>query len=160
MAPFKLEAVEASLYYFFEHWWKKLKYPNLLKPLGTIIQQNYWCFYPSELIYFALFTMRHPVGPLPFRAYLFSLTFSEVPESSPLIAIALISSLNNYDSHFKFMNLLGLPFRAYLFKLTFSDIPESSQLIIAIALISSLNYYYSHFKFMNLLGLPFWAYLF
>ena len=39
----------------------KLKFPNLLKPLGTIFQQNYWSFYPSELIYFALFTMRHPV---------------------------------------------------------------------------------------------------
>ena len=39
----------------------KHKFPNLLKPLGTIIQQNYWPFYPSELIYFALFTMRHPV---------------------------------------------------------------------------------------------------
>ena len=39
----------------------KLKIYNLLKPLGTIIQQNYWSFYPSELIYFAFFTMRHPV---------------------------------------------------------------------------------------------------
>ena len=35
----------------------KLKIPNLLKQLGTMIQQNYWCFYPSELIYFALFSM-------------------------------------------------------------------------------------------------------
>ena len=40
----------------------KLKFPNLLKPLGNIIQQNDWSSYPSELIYFALFTMRHPVG--------------------------------------------------------------------------------------------------
>ena len=39
----------------------KLKIYNLLKPLGTIIQQNYWSFYTSELIYFAFFTMRHPV---------------------------------------------------------------------------------------------------
>ena len=39
----------------------KLKFPDLLKPLGNIIQQNYLSFYPSELIYFALFTMRHPV---------------------------------------------------------------------------------------------------
>ena len=29
--------------------------------LGTIIQQNYWSFYPSELIYLIFFTMRHPV---------------------------------------------------------------------------------------------------
>ena len=39
----------------------KLKIYNLLKPLGTTTQQNYLSFYPSELIYFALFTMRHPV---------------------------------------------------------------------------------------------------
>ena len=54
------EAVEASWCYFFENWFMKLKFPNFLKPLGTIFQ-NYWSFYPSELIYFALFTMRHPV---------------------------------------------------------------------------------------------------
>ena len=39
----------------------KLKYPNFLNPLGIIIKQNYGSFYPSELIYLALFTMRHPV---------------------------------------------------------------------------------------------------
>ena len=27
----------------------------------TIFQENYWSFYPSELIYFAYFNMRHPV---------------------------------------------------------------------------------------------------
>jgi hypothetical protein len=61
LAPFLLEAVEASWCYFFENWFKKLKIYNLLKPLDTIIQQNYWSFYPSELIYFAFFTMRQPV---------------------------------------------------------------------------------------------------
>ena len=61
-APFLSEAVEASWCYFFENWFMKLKFPNLLKPLGTIFQQNYWSFYPSELIYFVLFTMRHPVN--------------------------------------------------------------------------------------------------
>ena len=40
----------------------KLKILNLLKPLGTIIKQNYWSFSPSELIYFIFFNMRHPVG--------------------------------------------------------------------------------------------------
>ena len=35
-ASFLSEAAEASWYYFFENRWKKLKYQNLLKPLGTI----------------------------------------------------------------------------------------------------------------------------
>ena len=39
----------------------KFKIYNLLKPLCTITQQSYWYFYPSELIYFIFFTMRHPV---------------------------------------------------------------------------------------------------
>ena len=34
---FLLEAVEASRYHFFENWLMKLKCPNLLKPLDTII---------------------------------------------------------------------------------------------------------------------------
>ena len=49
---------------FFENQFIRLKFSNLLKPLGTIIQQNYWSFLPLELIYFALFTMRHPVVPV------------------------------------------------------------------------------------------------
>ena len=61
LAPFLSEAVEDSQCYFFESWFVKLKFPNLLKLLGTIIQQNYWSFYLSELIYFAIFTIRHPV---------------------------------------------------------------------------------------------------
>ena len=58
---FLSEAVEASWCYFFEKKFMKLKFPNPLKPLDTIIQQNYWSFYPSQMIYFALFNMRHPV---------------------------------------------------------------------------------------------------
>ena len=61
MAPFKLEAVEASLCQFFENWWLKLKCPNLLKPLGSVIQQNNWSFYPSEPFSFVHFNMIHPV---------------------------------------------------------------------------------------------------
>ena len=62
LASFLSEAVENSECYFFENWFMKIKIYNLLKPLGTIIQQNYWSFYPpSELIYFIFFTMRHPV---------------------------------------------------------------------------------------------------
>jgi hypothetical protein len=49
-APFLSEAAEASRYYFFENRWKKLKYPNLLKLLGTIKKKKYWSFYPSEPI--------------------------------------------------------------------------------------------------------------
>ena len=56
-----LEAVEASRCRFFENWLMKHKFFYLLKPLGTIIQKNYWSSYPSELIYFIYFTMRHPV---------------------------------------------------------------------------------------------------
>ena len=39
----------------------KLKFPNLLNSLRIIIQYYYESFYPSELIYFAYFNMRHPV---------------------------------------------------------------------------------------------------
>ena len=39
----------------------KHKHPNLLMPLGTIIQENYWSFYPSEPFRILLFNMRHPV---------------------------------------------------------------------------------------------------
>ena len=56
-----LEAVEASQWYFFENWLLKLKFPHLLKPLGTIIQQNYWFFYPSEPFSYDHFNMIHPV---------------------------------------------------------------------------------------------------
>ena len=61
LVPFLSEAVEASLCYFFENWFMKLKCPHLLKPLGTIFQQNYWFFYPSEPFIFVHFNMIHPV---------------------------------------------------------------------------------------------------
>ena len=41
LAPFLSEAVEDSQCYFYENWVVKLKFSNLLKPLGTLIQQNY-----------------------------------------------------------------------------------------------------------------------
>ena len=59
--PFLWEVVEESQCYFFENRLMKLKYLNLLKPLGTIIHYNYQFFYPSGPIYFALFNVRHPV---------------------------------------------------------------------------------------------------
>ena len=58
---YALEAVEASQCYFFENRFIKLKCPTLLKPLATVIQQNYWSFYPSEPFTFTRYTMRHPV---------------------------------------------------------------------------------------------------
>ena len=61
LGPFLLEAVEASQCYFFENWFIKLKCPTLLKPLATVIQQNYWSFYPSEPFTFTRYAMRHPV---------------------------------------------------------------------------------------------------
>ena len=48
------EVVEAS-------WFMKLKCPNLLKPLGSINEENYWSFYPSEPFRIIHFNMRHPV---------------------------------------------------------------------------------------------------
>ena len=62
LAPLLSEAVEDRRGYFFQNWFMKLKIYYLLKPLGTITQQNCWFFYLSELIYFAIFTMRHPVA--------------------------------------------------------------------------------------------------
>ena len=56
-----LEAVEASQCYFFENWLMKLKCPILLKPLDTIIQENYHVFYHSEPFRITRFKMRHPV---------------------------------------------------------------------------------------------------
>ena len=58
---FQLQRVEASQCYLFENWWIKLKFPNLLKPLGTILQQNYQFFYPSQPFSFIHFNMMHPV---------------------------------------------------------------------------------------------------
>ena len=62
MVPFLSEAVEASRCYFFKNWLMKLKCPHLLKPLGTIIQQNCWFFYPSKPFSFVHFNMIHPVS--------------------------------------------------------------------------------------------------
>ena len=39
----------------------KLKYPHLQKTLGTIIQENYWSFYPSEPFRMLHFEVRYPV---------------------------------------------------------------------------------------------------
>ena len=39
----------------------KLKCPLLLKPLVTIVQENFQSFYPSEPFRIIHFTMRHPV---------------------------------------------------------------------------------------------------
>ena len=65
LAPFLSEAAEASQCYFFENWLMKLKCPILLKPLDTMIQRNYWSFYPSEPFRITRFTMRHPVHNFP-----------------------------------------------------------------------------------------------
>ena len=61
LALFLSEAVETSRCYFFENWWMKLKCPLLLKPLATIVQENFQSFYPSEPFRIIHFTMRHPV---------------------------------------------------------------------------------------------------
>ena len=56
-----IEAVEASKCHFFENWLMKHKCPNLLKRLGTMDQNKYWSFYPSEPFSFDHFTLIHPV---------------------------------------------------------------------------------------------------
>ena len=61
LVPFLSEVAEASIFYFFKNWLMKLKCPNLLKPLDTIIQENYQPFYPSEPFRILRFQMRHPV---------------------------------------------------------------------------------------------------
>ena len=61
LRPFLSEAVEASLCYFFENWLIKLKCPNLLKPLGTIIHQHSQFYYPLEPFSFHHFNVSHPV---------------------------------------------------------------------------------------------------
>ena len=55
LIPFLSEAVGASPCYFFRNLLIKLKCPNLLKPLTTIIKQNCWFFYPSEPFSFVHF---------------------------------------------------------------------------------------------------------
>ena len=82
------DAVEPSRCQFFENWLLKHKCPNLLKPLGTIIQQNYWSFYPSEPFSFVHFNMIHPVfvtfdSTLP--AWIFSLFAGKEIVSSYLV---------------------------------------------------------------------------
>ena len=62
LASFPSEAVEASIFHFLKNWWMKLKCPILLKPLDTIIQENYQSCYPSEPLRITRFKMRHPVG--------------------------------------------------------------------------------------------------
>ena len=46
----------------FCQWWDETHLcPNLLKLLGTLTQENYWSFYPSEPFRIPSFNMRHPV---------------------------------------------------------------------------------------------------
>ena len=55
LATFLFEAVKASIFYFFLNWLIKLKCPNLLNTLGTMIQDDYQSFYLSEPVTLARF---------------------------------------------------------------------------------------------------------
>ena len=48
----------------------KLRCPLLLKPLATIVQENYQSFYPSEPFRISHFTMRHPVNMIFFDDFI------------------------------------------------------------------------------------------
>ena len=63
----------------------KFKNYNLLKPLCTITQQSYWYFYPSELIYFIFFTLRHPVHNTPTNVIFASLQMRLHKNFSPIV---------------------------------------------------------------------------
>ena len=76
----------------------KLKFPNLFKPLGTIIQQNYWPFYLSESFSFVHFNMIHPVTRTPYSA--FSIIFSDLENS--LLITELLPYLAFWSQLFTF----------------------------------------------------------
>ena len=88
----------------------KLKCPNLLKPLDTIIKQNYWPLYPSEPFSFIHFNMIHPVFGFVVigvhrkkstKIQIFLLisespaTFWRLPYKTYFILIAIFCSYNN-----------------------------------------------------------------
>ena len=94
MITFLLEAVEASLCYFFKNWLMKHKSPNLLKPLGTIIHQNSQFYYPSEPFSFHHFNVRHPVStdytPL-------AMVFNILQKSKHFLTLLSINFKNLYE---------------------------------------------------------------
>ena len=108
------EAVEASLCYFFENWLMKHKSPNLLKPLGTIIYQNYQFYYPSEPFSFHHFNVRHPVFDiLPIWFFLLLLIHPKFKRRTLLnikcqICIKFVRSSSNFAE-----GLEGTPFKVY-----------------------------------------------
>ena len=83
LITFLLEAVEASLCYFFKNWLMKHKSPNLLKPLGTIIHQNSQFYYPSEPFSFHHFNVRHPVEDFYFEFSKTKQSLDSSPKSCP-----------------------------------------------------------------------------
>ena len=92
LPPLLSEAVEASWCYFLENWWMKLKYPLLLKPLATIVQENSQSFYPSEPFRISHFTMRHPV-----HTYI----FQKSKQKLSLCCISRYANMNNCSKTFK-----------------------------------------------------------
>ena len=61
LISFLLEAVEASLCYFFENWLQISKCHNLRHLQNTLNLWNYQSWYLSEPNHFVHFNMRHPV---------------------------------------------------------------------------------------------------
>ena len=80
LISFLLEAVEASLCYFFEHWLQISKCHNLRHLENTLYSWNYQIWYLSEPIYFIYFNMRHPVQKLFRHTVMGSLDVSKKPQ--------------------------------------------------------------------------------
>ena len=71
--------------FFFKNLLMKIKCPNHLKPLDTIIQENYHTFYPLEPFRITRFKIRHPV---------YVLTISKFSKLYPNVLYKTQSMLN------------------------------------------------------------------
>ena len=104
-----MEAVEASLCYFFENWLIKHKIPTLLKPLGTIIHQNSQFYCPSEPVSFHHFNVRHPVYNLHLPSF--------IDKSRLIPTTAYLGTCKHYILAYHFnANIVLKLFQYYIFQ--------------------------------------------
>ena len=94
----------------------KLKYLQFPKTLGTIFQENYWSFYPSEPFRILHFEVRYPVAPS-FDSNPLLLDLAWIPICQPNMQL---SYCNSPDSEGSFFFLLTYYTVGYvLLKVTF-----------------------------------------